>query len=221
MARPPSDLSSRILVAARDRFLLEGVDGASLRQIAKDAGTNIGMVYYYYPTKDDLFVAVVENVYEKLLADVVERLAADVPPEQRLLRLYLRVASASDEEFAVVRLILREAMISSHRLSHVAQRFQRGHLPFVLATILDGVQSERLTDRHPPLLLLTSTVALALLPQLVRRLAVQGELPIASALPDAEALARMLHDVLLHGVGGPALDGREGRERDPSGTLPA
>ncbi|MFO0694450.1 MAG: TetR/AcrR family transcriptional regulator [Polyangiales bacterium] len=220
MARPQSDLSSRILVAARERFLREGVDGASLRQIAKDAGTNIGMVYYYYPTKDDLFAAVVENVYEKLLMDVVERLAPDVPPEQRILRLYLRVASASDDEFAVVRLILREAMVSSHRLSHIAQRFQRGHLPFVLATLLDGVEGKRFTDRHPPLLLLTSSVALALLPQLIRRLAVEGELPIASALPDAESLARRLHDVLLHGIAGPALEGDEGRKADPSGTLP-
>jgi AcrR family transcriptional regulator len=44
MARPASDIQKRIFVAARARFLSEGVDGASLRQIAKDAGTNIGMV---------------------------------------------------------------------------------------------------------------------------------------------------------------------------------
>jgi AcrR family transcriptional regulator len=45
MARPASDIAPRIVHAARERFLFEGVDGASLRNIAKDAGTNIGMVY--------------------------------------------------------------------------------------------------------------------------------------------------------------------------------
>jgi AcrR family transcriptional regulator len=36
----------------------DGVDGASLREIAREAGTNIGMVVYYFATKDDLFLAV-------------------------------------------------------------------------------------------------------------------------------------------------------------------
>ena len=67
MARPGSDLRSRVVPAARARFLAQGVDGASLRSIADDAGTSIGMVYYYFKTKDDLFLAVVEDVYGELM----------------------------------------------------------------------------------------------------------------------------------------------------------
>ena len=37
MARPRSDIQPRIVEAARYRFLRAGVDGASLREIAKDA----------------------------------------------------------------------------------------------------------------------------------------------------------------------------------------
>jgi TetR/AcrR family transcriptional regulator, transcriptional repressor for nem operon len=61
MARPASDIGPRIVHAARARFLQEGVDGAALRQIARDAGTNIGMVYYYFKTKDDLLAAVLAS----------------------------------------------------------------------------------------------------------------------------------------------------------------
>ena len=46
MARPRGDIAPRILHAARKRFLVEGVDGASLRAIARDARTNKGMIYY-------------------------------------------------------------------------------------------------------------------------------------------------------------------------------
>src|SRR6188472_3740663 len=106
MHRPPSDIAARIVEAARDRFLLQGVDGASLRSIAADAGTNIGMVYYYFKTKDELFLAVIEDVYVQLLADIGSALAPDVPEEQRVLRLYQRFAAMSDAEFKVVRLIL-------------------------------------------------------------------------------------------------------------------
>jgi AcrR family transcriptional regulator len=65
MPRPKSDIDARIVAAARARFLVEGVDGASLRSIAQDAGTNVGMIYYYFPTKDDLFLGVVEDVYAR------------------------------------------------------------------------------------------------------------------------------------------------------------
>ena len=73
MARPRGDISERLIKAAREAFLTQGVDGASLREIAAEAGTSLGMITYYFPTKDDLFLAVLEQVYPKLLADLARR----------------------------------------------------------------------------------------------------------------------------------------------------
>src|SRR5262245_29839464 len=105
MARPKSDIQPRILTAARARFLADGVDGASLRGIASDAGTSIGMVYYYYPTKDELFFGVVEELYRKLLADVEAAIAPDAPVKQRVERLYGRIARLSEDELLMARLV--------------------------------------------------------------------------------------------------------------------
>src|SRR5688500_20229561 len=91
MARTRGDIDARIVQAARARFLHEGVDGASLRGIAKDAGTNVGMIYYYFPTKDELFLAVVEDVYAGLLDDLTAAMADEHPVEERLRRVYRRV----------------------------------------------------------------------------------------------------------------------------------
>src|SRR6185312_177326 len=140
MARPRSDIEPRIVHAARRRFLKEGVDGASLRHIARDAKTSIGMVYYYFPTKDDLFLGVVEEVYEVALADLVKALDPSLPVEERILRLYSRVGSIKEEEVLVVRLVLREALVSSQRLDTIVERFERGHLPLMLKLVADGLQ---------------------------------------------------------------------------------
>src|SRR6266545_901848 len=105
MARPRTDIAPRILHAARARFLAEGVDGASLRAIARAAGTSIGMLYYYFSSKDDLFLAVVEEVYGALLADLARALAPDAPVEERIAALYQRIAAMSDEELSVIRLV--------------------------------------------------------------------------------------------------------------------
>jgi AcrR family transcriptional regulator len=199
MARPPSDIAARIITAARARFLREGVEGASLRQIAKDAGTNIGMVYYYFKTKDDLFLAIVQDVYGVLLADMTQiLLASDLPEEQRFGPLYERVSRLSSEEFDVLRLILREALVSSTRLKHLGDLFLRGHIPIVLTALTQAVAKERLRGDHNPLLLMAAAFSLGIMPQLVRRVIDTTE--IAIALPDPGEIARVMSEFLLHGI---------------------
>ena|SRR5579859_5646517 len=201
MARPRSDIGPRIVHAARRRFLKEGVDGASLRTIAKDAGTNIGMVYYYFPTKDDLFFAVVEEVYAKLLSDMMRALEANAPVEERIRRLYARVGAVSDTELATVQLIVREVLVSSARLRRLVARFQRGHIPLVMGALADGVSQKIVDPSLPVPLLLLCTLAVGAVPQLVRRAV--GKRPPFAELPEGDALAELLVRVLFHGIGAP------------------
>ena len=200
MPRPRTDIEPRIVHAARALFLAHGVDGASLRKIARAANTSVGMLYYYFPTKDALFLAVVEEVYAELLADVERALAPDVPVEQRLQRVYYRVARLTDLEVEIIKLVVREMMVSSDRRDRLVERFQRGHLPLLLTTMVDGVRDGSLRDDLPPPLLMVATFGIGVVPQLIHR-AIGGGTPLAS-LPGDEALADLLLDALLNGVRG-------------------
>jgi AcrR family transcriptional regulator len=208
MARPASDIAPRIVHAARERFLFEGVDGASLRNIAKDAGTNIGMVYYYFKTKDELFLAVVEEVYSRLLEDMRRIMAEPEPPDQRIAKLYQRIAAMSDDEFKIVRLILREALVSSARLAGLANRFQAGHIPLVMQLIQDGVGQQRLRSDLHPVAMMGAMFVLGLMPQLARRLLSATDLSFAHLLPPGAAVAGTMFEVLLHGIGAAADSGK-------------
>jgi AcrR family transcriptional regulator len=199
VARPRTDIQPRVVRAARARFLAEGVDGASLRTIAADAGTSVGMVFYYFPTKDDLFLAVVEEVYSRLLDDLAAALGGDAPLRARLERVFVRLGDATEEELAVVRLVVREVLLSSERFARVFARMQRGHLMLFAAALADGVRSGVLDADVPPPLLLVATFALGALPQLIRRAA--GDRPPFAALPDAEKLAEASMALLFRAVG--------------------
>jgi AcrR family transcriptional regulator len=200
MPRPRSDISPRLVAAATERFLREGVDGASLRAIARDAGTNIGMLYYYFPTKDELFLAVVEDVYAGLLADLERALRKELAPEDRLRGLYRRFAAIGEHEFAVLRIVIREALVSSQRLSRLVERFSRGHVPLVLETVRDGVARGTLDPALSLPGLVLSIAALAGVPQLVHRVLQHEAPPLASLLPAPDALADIAFHVLFHGV---------------------
>ena len=201
MPRPRSDIRPRIIEAARERFLTDGVDGASLRGIAGDAGTSIGMIYYYFPTKDDLFLGVVEDVYEGLLADLTVALAPDAPADERVRRLHQRAGAMSDVEFMVIRIVIREALVSSARLSSLMDRMARGHLPLLFQLVNDG-WNEGVLDRRYPLPLHLATIGvLGIFPHLIRRLIGNAAPHVVEHVPEGPELASMLSEIALGGIG--------------------
>lgn len=216
MARPGSDVSERLVRAARDRFLEEGVDGASLRAIARDAGTSLGMVYYYFPAKDDLFFAVIEEVYAELVGKLENVLAADLSSEAKIHAMYQVLAALSDDDLKVVRLIVKEGLSSSQRLSKIFERFSRGHVPLLLGMIFEGVQKGELRGDVPPIALVVSTLAVGLLPQLVARRLREAGVPAAGLFPPAPELATVLAEVALRGLSVVKLSDGEPSELTPS-----
>lgn len=56
-------LRDRILEAATAEFARVGLGGARVERIAAQAGVNVAMLYYYFRSKDDLFLAVLERAY--------------------------------------------------------------------------------------------------------------------------------------------------------------
>jgi AcrR family transcriptional regulator len=201
MARPRSDIKPRIVEAARSRFLEAGVDGASLREIARDAKTNIGMIVYYFPNKDELFLAVVEETYAPFLADIASAIAGDDPVRERLKRVFIRMGRTSERELEVVRLVVREALLSSARFRRIVSRFMRGHLPLILQTMADGIQRGELDPSVPGPMLLVVPLGLGALPQLLRRAA--KEVPPLAALPPPEELAELSVNLLFRAIGAP------------------
>ncbi len=66
--RDPEGTRRRILAAATEEFAKGGLAGARVDQIARRAETNERMLYYYYGSKEGLFLAVLEKQYAEFRA---------------------------------------------------------------------------------------------------------------------------------------------------------
>ena len=64
----PASTKARILVAAEAVFAARGFDGASTREIAAAAGVNISSLHYHWESKETLYFAVFEHVYDRIVA---------------------------------------------------------------------------------------------------------------------------------------------------------
>ncbi len=65
-ARDPERTRAKILQAATREFARYGLGGARVDRIAERAGANKRMLYYYFGDKDALFLAVLEQTYERI-----------------------------------------------------------------------------------------------------------------------------------------------------------
>lgn len=85
----PKDMekASAILDAARRLFTAHGFEGASMDQIAAEAGVSKLTVYSHYGDKDTLFAAVVKSYCEQNLPDSLFETAPELPVRERLMQL--------------------------------------------------------------------------------------------------------------------------------------
>jgi AcrR family transcriptional regulator len=58
------DTIDKILTAAAKEIQTKGIDGARISAIADDAGVTKQLVYHYFETKDQMYVAILESVAE-------------------------------------------------------------------------------------------------------------------------------------------------------------
>lgn len=85
----PKDMGKRsaILDAARRLFATLGFDGASMDQIAAEAGVSKLTVYSHFGDKETLFVEVVKSYCEQQLPDSLFQVQPEVPLRERLLKV--------------------------------------------------------------------------------------------------------------------------------------
>lgn len=81
----PEQARSAILAAALQEFAAEGMAGARTDAIARAAGVNKALLYYYYQDKETLYGAVLDEVFGKLSATLRAVLDRDLAPREKVL----------------------------------------------------------------------------------------------------------------------------------------
>jgi AcrR family transcriptional regulator len=107
-----------IIVAATHEFAEMGLAGARIDVIAQAMSTSKRMIYYYFGSKEGLYIAVLEDAYRRIRAIEGELHLDDLKPDAALRKL---VAFTVDYQLAnpdFIRLVMNENM---HRGEYLAQ----------------------------------------------------------------------------------------------------
>lgn len=114
----PERTMANILEVATREFSEKGLAGARIDDIAAATQTSKRMIYYYFGSKEGLYLAVLEDSYRRMRHNESALHLEDLSPEEalRLLVAYTFDHHLSDEPF--IRLVMSENI---HRGEYLAQ----------------------------------------------------------------------------------------------------
>jgi AcrR family transcriptional regulator len=130
-----------ILSAAVLRFAREGYRGTSVADVCRDAGLSTTASYPYFPNKEALFVAAVDEDVAGLIDDAVSAFLIDLEPDEWGGRMMAALITHL-EDHPLARRILRGLEPEfTMRLLHIPA------LQELRKTVTDLISTEQLADR--------------------------------------------------------------------------
>ncbi|MEO0465667.1 MAG: TetR family transcriptional regulator [Pseudomonadota bacterium] len=118
---------AKLVEAASREFTGRGYDGVTLRDIETAADVQRGLVKYHFGGKEDIFKAVVNEIFGNLIKyrDERDETAKDLSPKERLafrIRSFVRYSAARPE---LNRLMVQEGKTDSWRLAYILDNHLR------------------------------------------------------------------------------------------------
>ncbi|RZU36778.1 TetR family transcriptional regulator [Fluviicoccus keumensis] len=83
-ASPPEITRERILNKGIMLFANDGFEGVSMRHMANAVGLTVSALYYHFPDKESLYLAIVEHSFNNCLASATLAAQTSAEPWQRL-----------------------------------------------------------------------------------------------------------------------------------------
>ena len=106
----PARTRAGILEVATAEFANKGLSGARIDEIAAATRTSKRMIYYYFGSKEGLYVAVLEESYRRMRRIEAGLHLEDLPPEQALRRLVEFTFDHHQGNPDYIRLVMTENM---------------------------------------------------------------------------------------------------------------
>ena len=145
---------NQILDALQEMLENRDIRSISVSEIAQKAGIGKGSIYYYFPSKDAIFDALVKRNYKKSL-ETAKHLAiqTEISPFTRMAMLFEAFRSSSSEFLKREIISESESKKQKYEQAYVHQNFLRHVIselkPVLTEIIRQGIEKDLLHFDHP------------------------------------------------------------------------
>jgi TetR/AcrR family transcriptional regulator len=132
----------RILNAAQERFARFGYSKATMDEIAGDVQMGKASLYYYYPTKEKLFQAVIESEQNEFIKEIETIISKPISASKKLID-YVDKRFYYFEKFLNLGTLHLHSMMDNHSIhQNYFKEFNQKELRLLSSIIEDGIKSK-------------------------------------------------------------------------------
>ncbi|MFS2223165.1 TetR family transcriptional regulator [Pantoea sp. B65] len=117
----PEGLKKRIIAGALKAFAEFGMQGARLEQIAEHADTTKRMVVYHFGNKENLYITVLELVYQQIRQHETGLNLSALPPQEAMIKLVEESFNYHATHADFIRLVCSENLLRGRYISQSAR----------------------------------------------------------------------------------------------------
>jgi AcrR family transcriptional regulator len=128
----PERTMANILSVAMTEFAEKGLAGARIDDIAAVTHTSKRMIYYYFNSKEGLYLAVLEESYRRMREIEGQQNLKDMPPEAALRKLVEFTYDHHYSNESYIRLVINENILRGTYLAQ-SQKIQELNVPAIAA----------------------------------------------------------------------------------------
>ncbi len=88
----------RIINAALSVFDRFGIEKTTIGEIAEEAGFGKATLYYYYPSKDDVYIEIMITGWKSLWEEIEEATVTNQPPKKKIFEILQQVCEVVNKD---------------------------------------------------------------------------------------------------------------------------
>lgn len=148
---PAAQRREQLLDTAARLFAVRGYSGATTSEIAKAAGVTEPIIYRHFPSKRDMFIALIERTSEATLRLWEQELSSAPDPGERLRRLFGANPMVANKGKGVYRVIVQAMTeVEDQQIQEALSAHVRTLLEFLVREIKRAQDSGRVAKRFTP-----------------------------------------------------------------------
>lgn len=187
------DTREHVALVATHLFANQGYDGTSLRDIVEAAGVTKPVIYYYFNSKENLFITLINDAYDFFLTAIEEIIDGEGDFKERLKKvthLYFDLCSQYED---TTRLIYHTAFGPRGKIPPVdIMKLEEKHFALLLRFLSEGVELGEIRPGEIEPYVIHYLGAISVYMQIL----------LLKGTPIPENAEDIMMDLVLNGIGG-------------------
>ena len=141
----------RILTGALEVFKSEGLEGATMDEIAAESGFGKATLYYYFHSKEEVFAAILENGWKDIWSSLEPVISEDEGPRKTFINVLLKIAENAKNRPGLFEFLFNAPKVITFE-EQPWKRHQNRMYGTIQALLEDGIKAGEFPNINPQLL---------------------------------------------------------------------